>query len=70
MSCHIQNARESLTEIRHLINGVALSAAILGHAPFEGRRAASRLAQSLQTALLEFEIALAEDGLHSFEVKS
>lgn len=67
-------ARESramnlLLEMREMLNDIAQSASILGATPFAGREAASALGASLHTALLEFEIALAQVHNHDFNVK-
>ncbi len=61
-------AQQLLEEIREMLNDIAESATILGATPFPGRQAAAQLGTELHTALLEFEIALAEARIHSFEV--
>jgi hypothetical protein len=59
-----------MDEMRLMLNDIASSAAILGATPFPGGAAAKALAGNLHTALLEFEIALAEIGRHQFAVRS
>jgi hypothetical protein len=59
-----------LDEMRLMLNDIAASAAILGATPFAGGAAANTLAGNLHTALLEFEIALADIGRHEFAVRA
>jgi hypothetical protein len=64
-----ETAFKLLAEMQEMLNDIAASAAILGATPFEGVWAAKRLAASLHQALLEFEIELAEQGRHEFQVR-
>jgi hypothetical protein len=59
-----------MQEMRTMLDDIARSATILGGTPFAGRDAARALARSLNVALLEYEIGLAELGGHEFDVKS
>ena len=64
-----ETAYRLLEEIREMLNDIASSATILGATPFEGGPAAKKLGATLHTALLEFEIELAGQGRHEFEVR-
>jgi hypothetical protein len=59
-----------LEEMRAMLNDIAASATILGATPFPGAPAAKELSGNLHTALLQFEIALAQIGRHEFAVKN
>ncbi|MEZ5992074.1 MAG: hypothetical protein R3E76_06955 [Planctomycetota bacterium] len=65
-----ETAFNLLEEMRELLNDIAASATILGATPFAGGPAAKQLSGRLHTALLEFEVELAELGRHQFEVRS
>jgi hypothetical protein len=64
-----ETAFRLLDEMHEMLNDIAASATILGGTPFDGAPAAKELSGRLHGALLEFEIALAQIGRHSFEVK-
>jgi hypothetical protein len=64
-----QGAMLLLRDIRTMLDDIAQSATILGATPFAGRQAARSLADALHSMLLEYEISLAELGLHAFDVK-
>lgn len=61
-------AMNLLLEMREMLNDIAQSATILGATPFAAREAANALGTNLHTALLEFEIALAQVHNHNFHV--
>jgi hypothetical protein len=65
-----ETAFRLMEEMREMLNDIASSATILGATPFEGRQAAKKLSAALHTALLEFEVELAEQGRHEFEVRN
>ncbi len=58
-----------MQDMRTMLDDIARSATILGGTPFAGRETARALAHSLNVALLEYEIGLADLGGHDFEVK-
>jgi hypothetical protein len=64
-----QAANRLMKEMHEMLSDIAASATVLGHTPFDGVWACRELAESLHTALLEFEIKLAEIGQHSFNVR-
>ncbi|MHC4839819.1 MAG: hypothetical protein ACYTDT_02520 [Planctomycetota bacterium] len=58
-----------IEDMRTMLNDIAASATILGAAPFDGAPPVRKLAHALAGALLEYEIGLAELGVHEFHVK-
>jgi len=62
-------ATRLMMEMHEMLNDIAASSAVLGQTPFEGVWACRELAANLNTALLEFEIKLAELGHHTFDVR-
>ena len=58
-----------MQELRTMLNDIAASATILGATPFVGGPVAKELSASLHSALLQFEIGLAQIGRHEFAVK-
>lgn len=59
-----------MKEMHEMLNDITASATVLGHTPFDGVWACRGLAENLHTALLEFEIKLADLGHHSFNVRN
>lgn len=55
-----EGALQLLQDIRGMLDDLAQSSTILGATPFAGRQAAKSLAVALHTALLEYEVNLAE----------
>jgi hypothetical protein len=64
-----ESAFTVLEEVRGVVNLIATAATAIGQADVEVSEAASKLALELHEALLEFEMAMANQGRHTFKVK-
>ncbi len=68
-SKNLAEAWRVVEDMRQMLNDITASATILGTAPFDGAAPVRKLAGSMGTALLEYEIELADLGVHEFQVK-
>lgn len=68
-SKNLAEAWRVVDDMRQMLNDITASATILGSAPFDGAAPVRKLACSMASALLEYEIELAELDVHEFQVK-